>query len=585
MRIINTLLAFLSLALLLSFWQDNFSFYVDLALLGLHGVVVGVKTSALSNVFALLIGFSWLMVSIASFASKKNTHSTLFLWLPILSLALFLIVYTVDYLLFFVGWEVMSIVSYFILAPTLTPKALLKYILFAMASALALLMGIVILYSGAETLLYIDANHGFTLLSQQMKMILVLLMLFAFFVKIGAIGFHYWLVDSYAQADDLFTTYLSAVLSKMGIYGLIIFLTQVVDIYSLDWKILAYTIAIIGVTTSVIATFKAIKEDELKRLLAYSSIAQLGYIVTILAIAGGMGGVLYHALIHTLVKLLLFINIASIIALTNRSKLSQLGGLIYRTPHSFVLLLIGIIVLAGMPPLAGFASKYLVYTSLLDAKMLLILSAVMFASVSGFLYVYKLIYGIYLGHPTHKSLESVDEVSKWYLIPQYIIALLLVIIGAFPALIVPTLNTVLVQLHVAPIPFEASTTLVSPLGAYNGFVVMSAFAVIFVLVLFFVWRVKSKAKNVKNRFDIAYCGEEPTSATPLHYGYGMGQELQRVGFIAIIWKQSSASFYNALTLMLFSLSTRLRKVYTGNLASNFNWLIIFAIFLLWWGLE
>jgi len=585
MRIINALLALISLIILVSFWQDDFSLYVDLALLDLHGVVIGIQTSALANLFALLIGFSWLMVSLASFASKQSSHPALFRWLPILSFALFLMVYTVDYLLFFIGWEIMSIVTYFILAPTLTPQALIKYVLFAMASALALLMGIVILYSGAETLLYMDANQGFMLLSLEMKIVVTLLMLFAFFIKLGAIGLHYWVVDSYQQADTLFSAYLSAILSKMGLYGVIIFLTQAVDIYSFDATLLTYSIALIGVISSIIATFKAIREDDLKRLLAYSSIAQLGYIVTVLALANGMGGALYHAIIHTLIKLLLFINIASIIALTKRSKVSELGGLIYRTPHSFVMLLIAIIALAGMPPLGGFASKYLIYTSLLDAKMLLILSAVMFASVSGFLYIYKLIYGIYLGHPTHKSLESLQEVSKWYLLPQYIIALLLIIIGTFPALIIPMINSVLCQLHLTSIPYETITTLESPLGAYNGSIIMGAFGAIFVVVLFFLWRVKSKTKEAKDRFDIAYCGEEPTTTTPLHYGYGMTKELQRVSFIATIWHSSSGTFYNALTEILYAFSNRIRKLYTGNLAINFNWIILFAVLLLWWGTQ
>jgi len=582
MRVLNIVLSLISSLIVLklfnmgTLWQLNMSDY------GLNGIVVGLEASPLSSFFAVLISFSWIIISLVLIEkSDSNTH--FIKWLPLLTLSLFIIVYATDYLIFFIGWEVMSLSTYIILSKTLTQEALIKYIIFAMSSALSILMAIVILYSGEGTLLYIDGHESFIALSLSMKIALITFMLLGLFIKMGTIGFHYWVVDSYNQANNLFTAYLSAILSKMGIYALIIFLFQVVDIKSLETIYLQYFLAFMGVLTSIIATFKAIKEDEVKRLLAYSSIAQLGYILTVLAIANGLGGALYHAVIHTLVKLLLFINIAGVIAITGRSKLSELGGLIYRMPQSFVMLLIGIIVIAGMPPLGGFASKYLIYTSLLDAKLLLILTAMMFASVSAFLYVYKLIYGVYLGQPTNHNLEKVNDVSIWYLIPQYIISIILIIIGTFPALIVPYLNRILTQFNITNIEYQNSSILTTNIGSFNGEVVMYSFIGIFVIVLIFLSSLKSDTKNVKDRFDIAYCGEEPDANTPLHYGFSLGQELRRVNFINIIWQNSSSYFYNSLANITSGVSLILRKIYTGNLRVNFHIAIIFAILLLWWG--
>ncbi|SFV55768.1 NADH-ubiquinone oxidoreductase chain M [hydrothermal vent metagenome] len=582
MRVLNIVLSLISSLIVIklfnmgTLWQLNMSDY------GLNGIVVGLEASPLSSFFAVLISFSWIIISLVLIEkSDSNTH--FIKWLPLLTLSLFIIVYATDYLIFFIGWEVMSLSTYIILSKTLTQEALIKYIIFAMSSALSILMAIVILYSGEGTLLYIDGHESFIALSLSMKIALITFMLLGLFIKMGTIGFHYWVVDSYNQANNLFTAYLSAILSKMGIYALIIFLFQVVDIKSLETIYLQYFLAFMGVLTSIIATFKAIKEDEVKRLLAYSSIAQLGYILTVLAIANGLGGALYHAVIHTLVKLLLFINIAGVIAITGRSKLSELGGLIYRMPQSFVMLLIGIIVIAGMPPLGGFASKYLIYTSLLDAKLLLILTAMMFASVSAFLYVYKLIYGVYLGQPTNHNLEKVNDVSIWYLIPQYIISIILIIIGTFPALIVPYLNGILTQFNITNIEYQNSSILTTNIGSFNGEVVMYSFIGIFVIVLIFLSSLKSDTKNVKDRFDIAYCGEEPDANTPLHYGFSLGQELRRVNFINIIWQNSSSYFYNSLANITSGVSLILRKIYTGNLRVNFHIAIIFAILLLWWG--
>ena len=582
MRFLNIFLSLISAILVIKLFNIGILWQLDMIDYGFKNIIVGLEASALSSFFAILISFSWFIISLV-LIENRDDDSNFTKWLPLLSLSLFVIVYANDYLIFFIGWEVMSLTTYLILSKTLTEEALIKYIIFAMASALSILMAIIILYSGAGTLLYIDGHESFIALTLSMKIALITFMLLGLFIKMGTIGFHYWLVDSYQQANNLFSAYLSAVLSKMAIYALIIFLFQIVDIKSLDAIYLQYFLAVIGVLTSIIATFKAIKEDEVKRLLAYSSIAQLGYILTVLAIASGLGGALYHAVIHTLVKLLLFINIAGVVAITGRSKLSELGGLIYRMPHSFVMLLIGIIVIAGMPPLGGFASKYMIYTSLLDAKLLLILTATMFASVSAFLYVYKLIYGIYLGQPTNHKLEKVKDVSIWYLFPQYIISLILIIIGTFPALIVPYLNLILTQFNITTIEYKNSAILTTNMGSFNGEVIMYSFIGIFIIILIFLSSLKSDTKDVKDRFDIAYCGEEPNSNTPLHYGFSLGQELKRVGFINIIWQNSSSHFYNFLTNITIGISIIFRKIYTGNLAINFHIAIIFAILLLWWG--
>jgi NADH-quinone oxidoreductase subunit M len=557
---------------------------VDLGAFGLSGVSVALKVTSLANFFAVLVVLSLLAVTfIAGRYSLSKVH---YLLLYLLSLALLLIVYAQDYLLFFVGWEVMSITTYLLLSFTLTPKALVKYAVFAIASAMAMLGGIMILYSAGQSFLYADAHAAYAALSPAMSVLFLLLMLFAFFVKIGVIGFHYWLADTYAEASDFFTPFLSAVLSKMGIYALMVLLLYVVDISAPPHRWLAYTLALMGLLSSIIGSFKALDEDDAKRLLAYSSIAQLGYIVTVLSVADGMGGALYHSLIHTLAKLLLFINVAAIIAVTGKRKFSELGGLIYRMPHSFVLMLIGIIVLAGMPPLGGFASKYLIYNNLLEEGSLLVLAAMMFSSAAAFLYIYKLIYGIYLGHPSSKKLEEAREVPFVFLLPQYLIAAVTVGIGAFPGAVVPAINSVLAESGLALLPYSSATQLGTQSGSYDGLVVILAFVLLFAAVLWLLLSIKhNRVKEAKDRFDIAYCGEVPNEGTRLHYGYSMGKELKRVSFVGAILRHTSAVFYLFVSRQLFAFAGMLRRLYTGNLSVNFNVAVLFALVLLWWSMK
>jgi len=583
MKIIPLIISLLALWGVSTLFGSEAHWQIDMGSFGLDGIVVGLKATALANFFALLIAFG--LFSISFMSSKYKLTKGFYALLYLLAVSLFLVVYAEDYLLFFVGWEVMSVTTYLLFSFDLSREALIKYIVFAIASAMSLLAGIMILYSGSHSFLYADAHQGFVALSGTMQVIFVLLMLFAFFVKLGVIGFHYWLVDSYEQSSDSFTPYLSAVLSKMGVYALIILLVYVVDVRTLSHSWIAYTLAIMGVLSSIIAALKAVNEDSMKRLLAYSSIAQLGYIVTVLSLADGLGGALYHSLIHTVVKLLLFINVAGIIYMTSRTKFSELGGLIYRMPQSFVLLLIGIIALAGMPPLAGFASKFLIYTTLLEGGNLLILSAMLFAGASAFLYIYKLIYGIYLGHPTSKNLEEIKEVPVAFLIPQYILSTILIVVGTYPGIVIPYFNAILGELGLEAIPFESYAALGSEIASYNGLILMSAFGIVFVLILLFMFSLRSKAKEAKDRFDIAYCGEVPNEGTHLHYGYSLGKELRRVGFIGVILKNSSSVFYDYIARQLFGFATIFRKIYSGNLSLNFNIAALFALILLWWGLK
>lgn len=548
---------------------------MEFSIFGLADIVLSLKVTYLANFFALLVGFSFFMMLFVSrsYALTKSFYALF----ALLTASLFLIVYAHDYLLFFIAWEVMSISTYFLLSFTLSKESLQKYIIFAMASALSIFIAILLLYSTQNSFLYADAHQSYLLLEKPMQILFTLLMLFGIFVKLGTIGFHYWLIDAYEESHDLFTPFLSAVLSKMGVYALIILITQVIET--------SYALAIIGAGTSIIATFKAIGEDSMKRLLAYSSIAQLGYIVTVLGVSDAMSAALYHSLIHTAVKLLLFINIAGIIYITGRSKFSELGGLIYKTPQSFVLLLIGIITLAGMPPLGGFSSKFMIYTTLMEPEFLLILAAVMFSSASAFLYVYKLIYGIYLGHPTNKSLEDIKEVPLTFLIPQYLLSIVLIGLGTYPALVIPYFNKISNELGLPMEKFTDYATLNSSFASFNGLVVMAAFATVFIIVLLVLRSTPSRTKEVKDRFDIAYCGEEPDTSTHLHYGFSIGKELKRVSSLSLIYKHSVKPFYDYITRQTLSLATLVKKIYSGNLTNNFNIAIVFTMILLWWSLK
>ena len=539
----------------------------------------------LGTFFAYLSLISFFLVTIAQ--KNRDITCSYFLLQLLLSLSMIGIVFAGDFITFFICWEIMTWSSYFLISKSTKSdaKTLQKYILFSLSSAFFLIAGMVISYAFANSFDFQVISTVFPTIPFNMQISIIVLFSLSFFIKAGVIGLHYWVVDTYNNAPNLFTSILSAIMSKMGIYGLFLIYGSIVG-YSelkiifgeiLNGSNFGYALAIIGIATSIIATFKAITQDEIKRLLAYSSIAQIGYIIAAIGIGTsfGVAGALYHTLIHTIIKLLLFINIAAIIAHTGKTRFSQLGGLIYKTPVSFVMLLVGIIALAGMPPLGGFASKFMIYNAFIDTKFAILLVAMLFSGASSFLYCYKLVYGIYLGHPNSENLENTKEVSINFLIPQILLAILLMIIGTFPGLFISVINPILKQFSLTSIPNESIGVMQSAIGSFDGMFVMSAFGIIFVLILLLVLRLNSKANNNLNRFDISYCAEVPTKKTPLHYGYGMGTEIHRIKFVNAILKRTSSSFYEFLSSQTKRTSKLFSGMYNGNIHNTSIIILIF----------
>ena len=536
---------------------------------------LSLQSTPLGLFFAYLVFFSSLLITVAQ--KEKKLTCNYYVLQFLLSIAMFVIVFAGDFITFFIGWEVMTWSSYFLISKSnhITAKTLQKYILFSLSSAFFLIAGMVITYSFTHTFDFNEISKNFMQIPLNMQVTIIVLFSMSFFIKAGVIGLHYWVVDAYSKAPDLFSAVLSAVMSKMGIYGLFLIYGNIVGFYELkeifgsllNGTTFGYTLAWIGVITSVIATFKAIRQDEVKRLLAYSSIAQLGYIISAVGLGTsfGVAGAMYHTLLHTIIKLLLFINVAAIIAQTGKTKFSELGGLIYKTPISFVMLLIGIIALAGMPPLGGFASKFMIYNALLDTKFALVLIGMLFSGAASFLYCYKLVYGIYLGHPNSKEVQNQKEVHISYLIPQIILAVSLLLIGIFPGAFLYAINPILQEFTLEAIPVDNIGIMNSAIGNFNGLFVMSAFGIIFVLILILVLTLKSKAVKNSDRFDISYCGEIPNEKTPLHYGYGIGAEIHRISFVNAILKRSSSSFYEFLSSQTKRTSELFSKLYCGNI--------------------
>jgi NADH-quinone oxidoreductase subunit M len=525
---------------------------------------------ALTPLGHLFFGLSVLVF--VSLALVKNSQRDVLLHTLLLA-SLGMIFYAADLVTLFVGWEIMGWSAFFLIARRADSSTLQKYIIFNLAAAFTLLGAIVLIYAGSGSVAYAQIDFGKITSSQ--TTIISILVLITVFIKSGVIPFHYWVVDAYSHSGDLFSAILSAIISKAGIFLFILLFFQLITARHLP-DYLFNIVAWLGVITSIIATFKAIDEDEAKRLLAYSSIAQVGYIVTILAVVGSLSftAALYHTVIHTLVKLLLFVNIAAIIHVTGQGAFSRLGGLMDRYILNFILLVIGIIALAGIPLLGGFNSKFIIYTSLLEEHRALLLTAVMFSSASAFLYCYKLVYGIYLGQPTARKANTPSpRIPVSFYIPQLLGGGILVALGMLPGAIIPFFNIIAKSLGFAPVTPLGIFALGDAFAAFNGGMIWVAFGGIFVVILLIFLLLRNRSVAPRDRLDISYSGEIPRADVNLHYGYGMGRELSRIGGIGLILRHHAHALWGRVETITADASHLARQLYTIT-AQNTAWLIV-----------
>lgn len=367
---------------------------------------------------------------------------------------------------FLLGWEIMAL-SAFILVSTEdenkeTRKSALVYLISTHVSTLVL-FGFFALWkwtTGSFSLLPIAEGAVHPVLLN----ILFFLALFGFGLKAGMMPLHFWLPGAHASAPSHVSAMLSGVMLKIGIYGLV----RIFLLLPAPPVIWGGSILFFGLVSGLFGVIFALSQHDVKRLLAYHSVENIGIILMGLGLAFlgrsfqkpewvalGMAGCLLHVWNHSLFKTLLFYGAGSVIRQTGRRNIDMLGGLSKSMPWTALFFLIGAIAISGIPPLNGFISEFIIFIGLIrpvtiDGRQTigLAFSAPILAMIGAlasacFIKVYT---AVFLGSPrTHASLY-VHEAPAAMIIPMAILALICTTIGTVPGLVVPILESVTGQM-------------------------------------------------------------------------------------------------------------------------------------------
>lgn len=531
---------FLHLALISisSLWaiQELFVFAEPLKLVFMPfmGHTLNIQIDKLSAFFIIVINFTFLTGIIYAkgylrpyYQKKSKTEFALhyfnFLWLQI---SMLLVVMFRDALAFLVIWEIMSLSSFFLVIfeseKKETIKIGIKYLIQMHIGVVFLMLAFIWAYtqSGAEfsfdgLSVYFQTHNPFYLF---------LLFFVGFGIKAGFIPLHSWLPHAHPAAPSHVSGVMSGVMIKMGIYGIL----RVITYIHHDLFYIGLFILIISLISGLIGVSLAIVQHDVKKLLAYHSIENIGIIgigiglgtiglaenMPLLTVLGFGGGIL-HILNHSLFKSLLFYTAGSVYQQTQTRNIEYLGGLIKKMPKTALLFLLGALAISGLPPFNGFISEFLIYSGIFKSLHLagLFVDVVLLFSFSGLVIIgglaifcfTKVFSIIFLGTGRSEKVSHAKEVESSMLLPNFLIGFIIILIGFVPYVFInPMANIVGI--------FSTNTDVIQQIIPGLKMISLSSGIFIALIGLLWVlrsWQQKKHAIKQESTWGCGYTGANP----------------------------------------------------------------------------
>jgi formate hydrogenlyase subunit 3/multisubunit Na+/H+ antiporter MnhD subunit len=521
------------------------------------GAWLTLDLEGLNRIFGFILVGGGVLVSLAT-QYRADQRRGFYPLLTILLLSLATLLRAQTSLAFFFSWELMTVSSYLLITLGRNGvKPSLIYLLFSLGSAYCLLAGFAVAYAATGS---IDlAALGTT--GDAMGVVFSLLAA-GFVIKTGGLGVHIWVPGAYAEADDDFTALLSAVVSKAGIFGLLLVAAQL-GIRSDIGLDPAYVLGWIGMLTATFGALMAVFQEDIKKLLAYSSMGQLGYIVTGIALMSHLGWVtaLYLTVNHFLFKGILFLAVAGVVLRTGERYMYKMGGLIKNMPFTFVATMIAIIAMSGVPPLTGFGGKWLLFNAIMEKGWYWLAALAFFSSAVAFLYMFRLLQTVFLGQRklAHAKLREAPAIL---LVPQFLLIGVIMLFSAWPKLLLDVLSAAVTPWLGGSLVWDG-LALQTDLGYWNAPMIMGIIAGVWMtpLVILLLASLTLKIQKVE-QFNIVYAADRPHRPEDTHFAYNFFAHYDRaLGFLV---RPRATAFWNGAVEWSHSLAASMRIFYNGN---------------------
>jgi len=524
--------------------------------IGLPGLPFHVRRDALASVFLALLGGASAGISIFSTGYFRKGEGALpgLLCLEYHAFlgSMGLVLLADDAYAFMVAWETMALSSYFLVTtqhriPEIRAAGFL-YLLIAHVGAIAILLSFGVMQGGSWQFTF-DAMRA-AHLTPGWATVAFGLALFGFGAKAGLVPLHVWLPEAHPAAPSPVSALMSGVMLKTAVYGVLRVSFDLLSELQWWWGLVALGFGLVSAFYGVI--FAAVQTD-MKRLLAWSSIENIGIIftgvgLTIVFHGVGMGALaalaliatLYHCLNHAFMKSVLFLGTGSVLHATGERNLGRLGGLIHRMPWVAWLTLVGVLAIAGLPPLNGFVSEWLLLQAFLFAgdvphtfvNMLLPVGAAVIAlctALAGYVMV-KFFGVIFLGQPREAALSQARDAGWMERIGLAWLALACVGLGLFPLQVIDTLDVVSRELlKLPPGRWGADWWLLAPAAArHASYGPLALFIVTLAVVVLAALGVRLVYRRRVRRGPAWDCGFVRIDARMQDTAEGFGQPIRHV---------------------------------------------------------
>lgn len=472
---------------------------------------IPIRIDALSGWFILLINFTLItgglyglqyMKSYREQSANLSLHCLAYL---LLQASLTAICVVQNSLVFIFAWEIMALASFFLVIfehyNQDTIKAGINYLIQAHVSILFLMLGFIWVAYRMNSYDFKSISEFSASFPLATSLGLFLCFFFGFAIKAGFVPFHTWLPYAHPAAPAHISGVMSGVIIKIGIYGIL----RMLLLIKTDYTALGFIILIVSVISGVYGVMLAILQHNLKKLLAYHSIENIGIIgigiglgtigmgtKNSLLILLGFGGGMLHVLNHSLFKSLLFYGAGNVYQAAHTMNIEHLGGLVKRMPQTSFLFLIAALAICGLPPFNGFISEFLIYTGLfkeLENNRLLHLPVILFSIFAlviigglAMLCFTKAFGAVFLGNSRNHLHHFVAEANTGKLIPMYMIVALIIAIGIFPNFFIQLLFEPVnlfsdkIQIFSSPNNDPVTTNTMEYIGrSTTGFILLSGF--------------------------------------------------------------------------------------------------------------
>jgi hydrogenase-4 component B len=509
--------------------------------IGLPGVGARFRIDSLAAFFLTVVNLGGAAASLygLGYGRHETAPMRVLPYFPSYLAGMNLVILADDAFAFLVAWEFMSLSSWaLVVANHRAPenaRAGYIYLLMATFGTLALLMAFGLLAGpdGGYAFEAIRSHH----LDPFSATLVLLLVLAGAGSKAGLVPLHVWLPLAHPAAPSHVSALMSGVMTKVAIYGFIRIIFDLVGEPIWWWSLIVLSLA--GIT-AVLGILYALMQRDLKRLLAYSTVENIGiiYIGLGLALAFRTNGMnwaaalaltaaLFHVLNHSIFKSLLFFGAGAVLTASGERDMERLGGLIHRMPKTAVAVLVGCVSISALPPLNGFVSEWLTFQAILVSPQLpqwglrflipavgalLALSAALTAAC------FVKAYGVsFLGRPRTPAAEQADEVDNFSLAAMFILAALCFLAGVLPGVVIDLLSPVVQSLiggrlpEQTFLPWASIVPIAESRSSYNGLIILFFLLSSGTLTALTIHRFATRATRRSAIWDCGY--PDPSAAT------------------------------------------------------------------------